>query len=44
MATIRTVADPTSTSLPAEQAGRALTEAQRRFRDAWLSSRAGNTF
>jgi hypothetical protein len=44
MATIRTVADPTFDVVPAEQAGRALTDAQRRFRDAWLSSRAGNTF
>jgi predicted metalloprotease with PDZ domain len=44
MATIRTVADPTLEVVPAEQAGRALTDAQRRFRDGWLSSRAGNTF
>jgi predicted metalloprotease with PDZ domain len=44
MTTIRTVADPVLDVVPAEQAGRALTEAQRRFRDAWLSSRTGNTF
>ena len=43
-ATIRTVADPTLEVVPAEQAGRALSDAQRRFRDGWLSSRAGNTF
>jgi predicted metalloprotease with PDZ domain len=30
--------------VPAEQAGQALTEGQRSFRDAWLSSRARNTF
>jgi predicted metalloprotease with PDZ domain len=42
--TIRTVADPTLEVVPAEQTGRALTDAQRRFRDGWLSSRAGNTF
>jgi predicted metalloprotease with PDZ domain len=44
MTTIRTVADPTLEVIPAEQAGRALSDAQRRFRDGWLSSRAGNTF
>ena len=44
MATIRTVADPTLEIVPAEQAGRTLSDAQRRFRDGWLSSRAGNTF
>ena len=43
-ATIRTVADPTLEVVPAEQAGGALTDAQRRFRETWLSSRAGNTF
>jgi predicted metalloprotease with PDZ domain len=30
--------------VPAEQAGQPLTDAQRSFRDAWLSSRARNTF
>ena len=30
--------------VPVEQAGQPLTEAQRTFRDAWLSSRARNTF
>jgi len=44
MTTIRTVADPTLEIVPAEQAGRTLSDAQRRFRDGWLSSRAGNTF
>ena len=44
MTTIRTVADPTLEIVPAEQAGEALTDAKRRFRDSWLSSRAGNTF
>jgi predicted metalloprotease with PDZ domain len=43
-ATIRTVANPTLEVVPAEQAGRTLSDAQRRFRDGWLSSRAGNTF
>jgi predicted metalloprotease with PDZ domain len=44
MATIRTVTDPTLEVVPVEQAGQAPTDAQRRFRDGWLSSRAGNTF
>jgi hypothetical protein len=44
MTTIRTVPDPTLEVIPAEHAGRALSDAQRRFRDGWLSSRAGNTF
>ena len=43
-ASIRTIADPTLEVVPAEQAGRALSDAQRRFRDGWLSSRVGNTF
>jgi predicted metalloprotease with PDZ domain len=43
-ATMRTLADPTLELVPVEQAGGALTDAQRRFRDGWLSSRAGNTF
>ena len=30
--------------VPAEQAGQPLTDSQRSFRDAWLSSRARNTF
>jgi hypothetical protein len=41
---MRTLADPTLELVPVEQAGGALTDAQRRFRDGWLSSRAGNTF
>ena len=43
-ATIRVIADPRLELVPAEQAGRALTDMQRRFRDAWLRSSAGNTF
>ena len=42
--TIRVIADPRFEVVPAEQAGQALTDAQRRFRDAWLRSHAGNTF
>jgi predicted metalloprotease with PDZ domain len=42
--TIRVIADPRLEVVPAEQAGQPLTDAQRRFRDAWLSSAAGNTF
>jgi predicted metalloprotease with PDZ domain len=41
---IRVVADPRVEVVPAEQAGQTLTDAQRRFRDAWLRSAAGNTF
>jgi predicted metalloprotease with PDZ domain len=37
-ATLRLIEDPRREVVPAEQAGEALTEAQRRFRDAWLSS------
>jgi predicted metalloprotease with PDZ domain len=44
MTTIRTVADPTLEVIPAEQAGGTLSDAQRRFRDGWLSSRGRNTF
>ena len=43
-ATIRVIADPRLEIVPAEQAGQELTDAQRRFRDAWLRSQAGNTF
>jgi predicted metalloprotease with PDZ domain len=42
--TIRVVADPRLEVVPTEQAGQPLTDAQRRFRDAWLRSAAGNTF
>jgi predicted metalloprotease with PDZ domain len=42
--TIRVVADPRLEVVPAEQAGQVLTDAQRRFREAWLRSHAGNTF
>jgi predicted metalloprotease with PDZ domain len=38
--TLRLVADPTADLVPAEQAGKPLTPAQRRFRDAWLGSPA----
>ena len=41
---IRVVADPRVEVVPAEQAGQTLTDAQRRFRDAWLRSAARNTF
>jgi predicted metalloprotease with PDZ domain len=34
------VEDPTLELVPAEEAGQTLTEAQRRFRDSWLSSAA----
>jgi predicted metalloprotease with PDZ domain len=43
-ATLRVIADPRLEVVPAEQAGQNLTDAQRRFRDAWLRSHAGNTF
>jgi len=43
-AMISVIADPRLDIVPAEQVGQALTEAQRRFRDLWLRSRAGNTF
>ena len=42
--TIHVIADPRVEVIPAEQAGQPLTDAQRRFRDAWLRSAAGNTF
>jgi predicted metalloprotease with PDZ domain len=42
--TIRVIADPRLDVVPIEQAGQSPTAAQRQFRDAWLSSRAGNTF
>jgi predicted metalloprotease with PDZ domain len=43
-AAIRTTADPRVEVVPAESAGQTLTTAQRQFRDAWLRSKAGNTF
>jgi predicted metalloprotease with PDZ domain len=43
-ATIRVIGDPQLEVVPVEQAGQTLTPAQRQFRDAWLRSRAGNTF
>jgi predicted metalloprotease with PDZ domain len=42
--TIRLIEDPRRELVPAEQVGQPLTEAQRRFRDRWLSSAARNTF
>jgi predicted metalloprotease with PDZ domain len=43
-ATIRLVEDPRRDLILAEQAGQPLSDAQRRFRDAWLSSPARNAF
>jgi hypothetical protein len=43
-AVIRVIADPRFEVVPAEQASQTLTPMQRQFRDAWLRSRAGNTF
>jgi len=43
-AALRLVGDTRVTLLTAEDAGQALTDAQRRFRSAWLNSLAGNTF
>ena len=42
--TLRLASDPTQDLVPAEQAGQPLTPAQRRFREAWLSSAARNAF
>jgi predicted metalloprotease with PDZ domain len=43
--TLMTIAaDPHVDVVPLEAVGRSLTDAQRRFRDAWLSSAARNTF
>jgi predicted metalloprotease with PDZ domain len=42
--TIRLGEDPRRVLVPAEQAGQSLSDAQRRFRDAWLSSAARNSF
>ena len=41
---IRTTADPRLEVVPVEMAGQTLTASQRQFRDAWLRSKAGNTF
>ena len=43
-ATLRLIEDPAVEVVPAEQAGQPLTEAQQRFRDAWLSSASRNAF
>ena len=40
--TIRITADPRIEVVPAEQAGQTLSDAQRRFREEWLRSRASN--
>jgi predicted metalloprotease with PDZ domain len=42
--TIRLAEDPRRELVPAEQAGPPLTDAQRQFRNRWLSSAARNTF
>ena len=36
--------DPRLTFTPVEEAGQTLTDAQRRFREAWLSSATRNSF
>ena len=43
-ATLRLVEDPSVELVPAEQTGQPLSDAQRRFREAWLSSAGRNTF
>jgi hypothetical protein len=43
-ATLRLVENPAVELVPAEQAGQSLTDAQRRFRAAWLSSAGRNAF
>jgi hypothetical protein len=42
-AALRLVEDPRIEVVPAEDAGQSLTDAQRRFRSSWLSSRAPAT-
>ena len=41
---LRLVDDPRLEFVPIEEAGQSLTDAQRRFREAWLSSAARNSF
>ncbi len=41
---LRLVDDPRLELVPIEEAGQTLTDAQRRFREAWLSSAARNSF
>jgi predicted metalloprotease with PDZ domain len=41
---LRLIGDPRLELVPAEDAGQPVTDAQRRFRDAWLSSAARNSF
>jgi hypothetical protein len=41
---LKLVDDPRLTLAPVEEAGQTLTDAQRRFREAWLSSVARNSF
>jgi S1-C subfamily serine protease len=43
-AILRLVEDPRVELVPAEQTGQPLSEAQRRFRETWLSSAGRNTF
>ncbi len=42
--TLPLIEDPRRELIPAEEAGQPLTEAQKRFREGWLSSRARNNF
>ncbi len=42
--TLTLIEDPQRELVPAEDAGQTLTDAQRQFRDAWLSSSARNAF
>jgi predicted metalloprotease with PDZ domain len=42
--TMKLAEDPRRELVPAEDAGQTLTDAQKRFRDGWLSSAARNTF
>jgi hypothetical protein len=41
---LKLIDDPRLTLTPVEEAGQTLTDAQRRFREAWLSSVARNSF
>ena len=41
---LRLADDPRLELVPIEEAGQTLTDAQRRFREAWLSSAARNSF
>ena len=41
---LKLIDDPRLELTPVEEAGQTLTDAQRRFREAWLSSAARNSF